>query len=71
MDRRKETRTVTRAVETRIEFSAADLRKRLRLPADAELVGTNDATGEDEHGKGRFLLAGLSAMFVRKTTKGG
>ena len=39
MTRRKETRTVTRVVETRIEFTASELRRLLCLPVDAELFG--------------------------------
>jgi hypothetical protein len=70
MDRRKETRTVTRAVETRIEFSAADLRKRLRLPDDAKVfIAATCALAEatelyvDEQ-------TPLVATFTRTTTKG-
>jgi hypothetical protein len=41
----KVARTVTKSItiSTRAEFTAADLRKRLRVPADAKLfVGTSD-----------------------------
>ena len=38
MARRKETTTTTVTREKRIEFSAADLRRRLRLPEDAQLA---------------------------------
>jgi hypothetical protein len=37
MNRRKEIRTVTRTTQVRIEFTLADLRRRLRLPENAVL----------------------------------
>lgn len=67
MDRRKETRTVTRAVETRIEFSGANLRKRLRLPADARLFVPTAADQVDPP----EVDGPLIATFTRTTTKGG
>jgi len=63
MPRRKETRTKTVTVTVRAEFTAADLRKRLRLPQDAVLA----VYDPDGLAKGEASLndLGLVATFTR------
>lgn len=72
MSRSKEVRTVTRVVRTRIEFTVQELRKRLRLPDDAEVFmqvpGGGDWSNTD------LVVEGgrpLIAVFERTTTEGG
>lgn len=68
--RRKETTVKTETVVTRskrVEFKPADLRRLLRLPADAELSAF-DPDGQAVSPLGDL---GLVATYTKTTTRGG